>query len=73
MKKKILAEIMGIVLDIAIMIICIVALPYVEDFANQFDYDETMWLFVIQCLAIIFVLWCPIMILIAISEIRKNK
>ena len=72
MKKKILGELIEIVIYITIMVLCIVALPHVEDFANQFDYDETMWLFVIQCLAIIWTFWCPVMILIAISEIHKK-
>ena len=69
MKKKILGEIITIVFYMVVMILCIVALPYVEEFA----YGDTMRLFVTQCLATIFMLWSPMMILIAISEIRKNK
>ena len=72
MKKKILGEIITIVFYIAVMILCIMALPHVEDFASQFDYEDTVWVFITQCLAIIWTFWAPVMILIAISEIRKK-
>lgn len=72
MKKKILGDILEIVIYIAIMVLCIVALPHVEDFVYRFDYEDTVWVFTCVCLAIIFVLWCPLMILQAINEIHNH-
>ena len=72
MKKKILGEIISIALYIAAMVICIVALPHVEDFASRFDYEDTVWVFACVCLAIIFIFWCPLMIMQAINEIHNH-